>query len=206
MGDAGLLMSGAALFLNSLMLLGKAEARSVAMFNIFAGILQVAVPFYLIAVSDQQHWTIYSLACIFLFGFTYLYVGFTLLKGLDGTGLGWYSLWVAIIAIVYTIVAAVHFQDFVSALTWLMWALLWFLFFLSMGLGKKIDAYVGKVAFIQSWLTLTIPSLLSMIGVWKMPEVKNTWIIIALISISYFTIAAYKWNRGKETGSEPANA
>jgi putative amide transporter protein len=186
MGDAGLLLSGAALFLNSLMLLGRANAKSVAVFNLFIGAMQVIVPFYLIAVSDQSNWTIYSLASIFLFGFTYLYVGLTLLKDLDGSGLGWYSLWVAVIALIYAIVAYVHFTDIISTLTWVMWAYLWFLFFLSMGLNKKIDAYIGKVAMVQSWLTLTLPALLSMTGIWKSEQVADAWIYFSIAAFVYF--------------------
>lgn len=186
MGDAGLLLSGAALFLNSLMLLGKANAKSVAVFNLFIGAMQVIVPFYLIIASDQSNWTIYSLASIFLFGFTYLYVGLTLLKDLDGSGLGWYSLWVAVIALIYAFVAYVHFNDIVNTLTWLMWAYLWFLFFLSMGMGKKIDVYLGKVALVQSWLTLTFPALLSMTGIWKTEQVAEAWVYFSIAAFVYF--------------------
>ncbi|RSD27717.1 AmiS/UreI family transporter [Mesobacillus subterraneus] len=195
MGDAGLLLSGAALFLNSLMLLGRANAKSVAVFNLFIGALQVIVPFYLIAVSDQSNWTIYSLASIFLFGFTYLYVGVTLLKDLDGSGLGWYSLWVAVLALIYAAVAYVHFEDIVSALTWLMWAYLWFLFFLSMGMNKKIDIYIGKVAMVQSWLTLTFPALLSMTGIWKSSQVVEAWIYFSIAAIVYFVYITVKWKK-----------
>lgn len=193
MGDAGLLLSGAALFLNSLMLLGRANAKSVAVFNLFIGAMQVIVPFYLIMVSDQSNWTIYSLASIFLFGFTYLYVGLTLLKDLDGSGLGWYSLWVAVIALIYALVAYVHFDDIVSTLTWLMWAYLWFLFFLSMGLNKKIDVYIGKVAFVQSWLTLTFPALLSMTGLWKSSQVSQAWVYLSIAAIIYFGFITLKF-------------
>ncbi|MBS8265206.1 hypothetical protein DYI25_12200 [Mesobacillus boroniphilus] len=192
MGDAGLLLSGAALFLNSLMLLGRANTKSVAVFNLFIGAMQVIVPFYLIIASDQSNWTIYSLASIFLFGFTYLYVGMTLLKDLDGTGLGWYSLWVAVIAIIYAFVAYVHFEDIVSTLTWLMWAYLWFLFFLSMGMNKQIDAYIGKVAMVQSWLTLTFPALLSMTGLWKTEQVINAWIYFSIAAFVYFAYITLK--------------
>jgi putative amide transporter protein len=195
MGDAGLLLSGAALFLNSLMLLGKANAKSVAVFNLFIGTLQVIVPFYLIAVSDQNNWTVYSLASIFLFGFTYLYVGLTLWKDLDGTGLGWYSFWVAVLAVIYAAVAYVHFEDIVSALTWLMWAYLWFLFFLSMGMNKKIDVYIGKVAMVQSWLTLTFPALLSMTGLWKTDQVANAWIYFSIAAFVYFAYITLKLKR-----------
>jgi hypothetical protein len=192
MGDVGLLLSGATLFLNSLMLFGKANEKSVGVFNLFVGAFQVIAPFYLIAVSDQNHWTIFNLACIFLFGFTYLYVGVTTLKGLEGSGLGWYSLWVSIIAIVYAAVSVGHFHDIISALIWVMWAYLWFLFFLSMALNKKMDAYIGKVAFVQSWVTLTIPALLSLTGVWKTAFVSHVWFYVLILSIVYFCISAIR--------------
>jgi hypothetical protein len=192
MVDVGLLLSGATLFLNSLMLFGKANEKSVGVFNLFVGAFQVIAPFYLIAVSDQNHWTIFNLACIFLFGFTYLYVGVTTLKGLEGNGLGWYSLWVSIIAIVYAAVSVMHFHDIISALIWVMWAYLWFLFFLSMALNKKMDAYIGKVAFVQSWVTLTIPALLSLTGVWKTDFVSHVWFYVLILSIVYFCICTIR--------------
>ncbi|MEH7458113.1 AmiS/UreI family transporter, partial [Bacillus sp. JJ1127] len=40
MGYVGLLLSGAALFLNSLVILGKAEEKSAGVFNLFVGVLQ----------------------------------------------------------------------------------------------------------------------------------------------------------------------
>ncbi|MBA2876828.1 AmiS/UreI family transporter [Thermaerobacillus caldiproteolyticus] len=192
MGDVGLFLSGATLFLNSLMLFGKANEKSVGVFNLFVGAFQVIAPFYLIAVSDQHHWTIFNLACIFLFGFTYLYVGVTTLKGLEGNGLGWYSLWVSIIAIVYAVVSVIHFHDIINALIWIMWAYLWFLFFLSMSLNKKIDTYIGKVAFVQSWVTLTIPALLSLTGVWKTDFVSRVWFYVLILSIVYFCICTIR--------------
>jgi putative amide transporter protein len=192
MSFIGLFLSGAVLFLNSLMLMGKAEAKSVGVFNLFVGIIQVIIPFYLTMVSDQGHWSLYNYAAIFLFGLTYLYVGVTTLKGLDGSGLGWFSLWVAVIAVVYTLTAVIHFHDAVSAITWGMWAFLWFLFFLSNSLKMKIDHYLGMVAFIQSWVTLTIPSLLYFLGVWNTPAVNQIWLTVLIASIVYFCISLFK--------------
>ncbi|MGV3467049.1 MAG: AmiS/UreI family transporter [Heyndrickxia sp.] len=188
MGDIGLLLSGATLFLNSLMLFGKADHKSVGVFNLFVGLLQVIIPFYLIMQSDQQHWTIFNLACVFLFGLTYLFVGITNLTGYSGNGLGWFSLWVSIIGVVYMAVYLIHFHDIVNALTWGMWAYLWLLFFLSMAMNKKIDIYVGKVAFVQSWVTLTIPSLLSLMGVWNTDSMSHIWVYVQMISIAYFCV------------------
>ncbi|MEH7484956.1 AmiS/UreI family transporter [Neobacillus drentensis] len=192
MSFVGLFLSGAVLFLNSLMLLGKAEAKSVGVFNIFVGIIQIIIPSYLMIVSGQNNWELYNVASIFLFGLTYLYVGVTVLKGLDGSGLGWYSLWVAIIAVVYTLTSIIHFHDVVNALTWGMWALLWFLFFLSNALKKKIDTYIGIVAFIQSWVTLTIPALLYFLGVWNTRFVSQIWTLVLILAIVYFVVSLFK--------------
>lgn len=186
MSYIGLLLSGAALFLNSLVMMGKAEGKSVGVFNLFVGALQIIFPFYLLIVSDQSHWTAYQYAATFLFGLTYLYVGVTSCKGMHGSGLGWFSLWVAIIALVYTVVSAVHFHDMLNALTWLMWAFLWVLFFLSNACNIKIEEYVAKVAFVQSWVTLTIPSMLYLVGVWGAPIVQQVWLYVSALSLACF--------------------
>ena len=192
MGDVGLLLSGATLFLNSLMLLGKADNKSVGVFNLFVGLLQIIFPIYLIAISDQNHWTIFHLACIFLFGLTYLFVGIINLTGINGSGLGWFSLWVSIIALVYMMIYLIHDHDIINTITWGMWAYLWFLFYLSMALNKKIDIYIGKVAFVQSWVTLTIPSLFSLTGMWQTKGISNIWIYIQVISLVYFCFCTVK--------------
>lgn len=205
MSFVGLFLSGAVLFLNSIVLLGKAEAKSVGIFNIFVGIIQVIIPFYLIVVSSQSNWDLYNNAAIFLFGLTYLYVGVISLKGLEGNGLGWFSLWVAIIAAVYTLTSIIHFHDVVNALTWGMWAFLWFLFFLSNALKKNIDTYIGMVAFVQSWVTLTIPALLYFLGVWNTQSVYQIWTYVLILAIVYFVVSLFKMkflfkkeNSGKE--------
>ncbi|MFF2448244.1 AmiS/UreI family transporter [Neobacillus sp. NPDC058068] len=207
MSFVGLFLSGAVLFLNSLLLLGKAEAKSVGIFNIFVGTLQIIIPFYLLVVSDQNNWDLYNGASIFLFGLTYLYAGITFLKGLEGNGLGWYCLWVAIVAVVYTITSIIHFHNIVSALTWGMWAFLWFLFFLSNSLKKKIDYYLGMVAFVQSWVTLTMPSMLYFLGVWNTQSVYQIWTYVLLLSIFYFVVILFKgkFSLKKESGRKEIN-
>jgi putative amide transporter protein len=194
MGFIALFLSGAVLFLNSLMLLGKAEAKSVGFFNIFIGTVQMFIPFYLIIASDQTNWDFYNHAPVFLFGLTYLYVGVTVLKNLEGNGLGWFCLWVSIIAVVYTVTSFVQFGDVVNGLTWALWALLWFLFFLSNSLKKKIDRYIGYVAFVQSWVTLTIPALLFFLGIWNTPVVIQIMSIVLILSLIFFAIIPFKLN------------
>ncbi|MDJ1474595.1 AmiS/UreI family transporter [Bacillus sp. LS15-K4] len=193
MGYVGLLLSGAALFLNSLVILGKAEMKSAGVFNLFVGALQIIIPFYLIMVSDQSNWTVYSYAATFLFGLTYLYVGVTFIKGMDSSGLGWFCIWVAIIALFYMVVSFVQFHDVVNALTWFMWALLWYLFFVLNTQKKNINQYLGRIAFVQSWVTLTLPSLFYFMGVWGEGFVYDLWVYVSVISILYFCYCIYKY-------------
>ena len=96
MAMVGLLYVGAVLFLNGLMLLGYVEARSAGPLNIFVGLLQVVTPTYLIFTAGGDADVILSASGLYLFGFTYLYVAFNVLGGFDGTGLGYFSLFVAI--------------------------------------------------------------------------------------------------------------
>ncbi|MCC2327506.1 MULTISPECIES: AmiS/UreI family transporter [Bacillus cereus group] len=193
MGYVGLLLSGAALFLNSLVILGKAEMKSAGVFNLFVGALQIIIPFYLIIISDQSNWTVYSYAATFLFGLTYLYVGVTFIKGMDSSGLGWFCIWVAIIALFYMVVSFVQFHDVVNALTWFMWALLWYLFFVLNTQKKNINQYLGRIAFVQSWVTLTLPSLFYFMGVWGEGFVYELWVYVSVISILYFCYCIYKY-------------
>ncbi|MEB9680737.1 acetamide transporter [Bacillus thuringiensis serovar pingluonsis] len=193
MGYVGILLSGAALFLNSLVILGKAEMKSAGVFNLFVGALQIIIPFYLIMISDQSNWTVYSYAATFLFGLTYLYVGVTFIKGMDSSGLGWFCIWVAIIALFYMVVSFVQFHDVVNALTWFMWALLWYLFFVLNTQKKNINQYLGRIAFVQSWVTLTLPSLFYFMGVWGEGFVYELWVYVSVISILYFCYCIYKY-------------
>lgn len=203
MSFVGLFLSGAVLFLNGLMLLGKADGKAVGYFNLFVGVIQIINPFYLIMTSSQSNWDLYNNAAIFLFGLTYLYVGVTSVKGLEGSGLGWFSLWVAIIAVVYTIISVVQFNDIVNALTWGLWAFLWSLFFLTGSLKLKIDAYVGIVAIVLSWVTLTIPAMLYFLGVWNTPGVNQIyiWVLILTIALCVVMFFGPKYFTSKEKSS-----
>ncbi|CAM4144834.1 AmiS/UreI family transporter [Bacillus paramycoides] len=193
MGYVGLLLSGAALFLNSLVILGKAEMKSAGVFNLFVGALQIIIPFYLIMISDQSNWTVYSYAATFLFGLTYLYVGVTFITGMSSTGLGWFCLWVAIIALFYMVVSFVQFQDVLNALTWFMWALLWYLFFVLNVQKKNINQYLGRIAFVQSWVTLTLPSLFYFMGIWGESVVYEISVYVSVVSILYFCYCIFKY-------------
>lgn len=168
MGTVGLLYVGAVLFLNGLLLIGVVDGRAAAPLNLFVGALQVVTPTYLIfsAGGDQQQ--ILAASGLYLFGFTYLYVGIGLLTGLDTTGVGWFSLFVAVAALGYSYVNFQILGDRPFGVIWLYWAFLWALFFIVLGLKREsLTRYTGWVTIIQGWVTAAIPAFLLLTNLWR---------------------------------------
>ncbi|MFG2301701.1 AmiS/UreI family transporter [Actinacidiphila glaucinigra] len=177
MANVGLLFVGAVLFMNGLLLLQKVDPKSAAVFNLFVGALQVLTPTYLIFTAGNDQDKILAASGLYLFGFTYLYVGIVLLADIDNICVGWYSLFVAIVALGYSFVNFHLFKDYPFGVIWLYWAFLWALFFLVLGLGKtELGTYVGWVTAIEGWVTGVIPAALLLSGYWK----HTTEIAIAL--------------------------
>lgn len=178
MSSVGLTFVGAVLFVNGLLFLGKIDAKSAGVFNLFVGALQTAIPFYLIATADTPD-EILGAAGIFLFGFTYLYVGIGNLKGYDASGLGWYSAWVAVMATGFAITNAVRFDDVATALLWAQWAVLWALFWVVLALGRDgLTELAGWLTLILSFTTCTVPGFLLLLGEWTRVPV---WAVVASI-------------------------
>jgi hypothetical protein len=170
---------GAVLFINGLLLLGKVDAKGAAVFNLFVGALQVAVPFYLIATAPTTSDILLD-SGIFLFGFTYLYVGISNLAGQEPVGLGWYSAWVAIMAAAFGITNIVKFHDPTIGLLWLQWSVLWALFWLVLGLGiTRLTPLTGWLTLILSFTTCTIPGYLLLLGEWGR---VHTWLVLLVIA------------------------
>ena len=166
MSAVGLMFVGAVLFVNGLLLLGKIDSKGAAVFNLFVGALQVAIPFYLIATAPTPSDILLD-AGIFLFGFTYLYVGIANLAGQSLVGLGWYSAWVAIMAAAFGITNIVKFHDPTIGLLWLQWSVLWALFWLVLALGlTRLTAMTGWLTLILSFTTCTVPGFLLLLGEW----------------------------------------
>jgi hypothetical protein len=181
MSSVGLLFVGAVLFMNGLLFIGKADAKGVAVFNLFVGGLQTAIPFYLIATAQTPN-QILGAAGIFLFGFTYLFVGIVNLAGFKSDGIGWYSLWVAVLATGFGLVNILRFHDTPTGLLWLQWAVLWGLFFVVLALGvQRLTPLAGWLTLILSLTTCTIPGFLLLLGDWgKVP----TWAVVASIVVT----------------------
>jgi putative amide transporter protein len=179
MSSVGLMFVGAVLFVNGLLFLGKVDAKSAGVFNLFVGGLQTAIPFYLISHAKTPD-EILLASGIFLFGFTYLYVGISNLAGHEPLGLGWYSAWVAIMACAFGVTNIVKFNDPTIGLLWLQWSVLWGMFFLVLGLGiERLTALAGWATLILSFTTCTIPGFLLLLGEW---EGVHTWLVLAVIA------------------------
>ncbi|WP_304116716.1 AmiS/UreI family transporter [Mycolicibacterium bacteremicum] len=165
MNNVGLLYVGAVLFVNGLMLLGRIPARSAAVLNLFVGALQCIVPTVMLIQAGGDTATTLAASGLYLFGFTYLYVGIVNLAGLEPEGLGWFSLFVAMAAVVYSVLSFTVSADPVFGVIWLSWAVLWLLFFLVLGLGRQeLTVFTGWAVTLLSLPTCAVPAFLALTG------------------------------------------
>jgi hypothetical protein len=187
MSSVGLLFVGAVLFVNGLLFLGEVDAKTAGVFNLFVGALQTAIPFYLIATADTPD-QILAAAGIFMFGFTYLYVGINNLAGFQGNGLGWYSAWVSLMAAGFAVTSIVRFDDLASGLLWAQWSVLWGLFFVVIGLGKaQWTTLAGWLTLVMAFTTCTVPGFVYLLG-----ETVPAWVVgvsIAVTAIAFAPLA-----------------
>lgn len=207
MGSVGLLYVGAILFLNGAMLLEWVDGKSAGPLNLFVGVLQVVTPTYLIFTAAGDENAILGASGLYLFGFTYLYVAMNLFFDLDGTGLGFFSAFVAGCAIVF---AGLNFWregfgDNGFGVIWLHWAFLWALFFLLLGLGKEgLGRYTGAVAAIQGIVTGAIPAFLLLTGNWA-DNADTAAVLLAVGGVIAFG-ALWPVLRASSTAAEQAPA
>ncbi len=152
MGMLGLalLYVGFVLFVNALMLLGKLNGKHVAPMNLFTGGLIVAGVMRTVVLQGEGITPYFYAMQSLLFGFTYLWVAINSIWDLDGEGLGWYCLLVAIVAVPTAYTAL---PDMGLVVLWVMWASLWFMFFLLLGLGKAIVKGTGYWTMVNAVVT-----------------------------------------------------
>lgn len=199
MGAVGLLYVGAVLFLNGLMLLGKVEPRAAGIFNLFVGALQVVTPTLLIVFSPGDPAVLLNASGLYLFGFTYLYVGINLLGGFDTTGVGYFSLFVAIMALGYSYANFRLLGDPGFGVIWLYWSFLWTLFFVLLGLKRtQITRYTGWVAAIQGWVTAAIPAFMILTGSWRTTALFA--IVLAVFGLVVFAVLWPLTRHGEPAG------
>lgn len=160
-----LLYVGAVLFVNGIWLLGRIQDREIAIINVFTGIVGLLVAVFAVAEGDLT--SVQLAAYVLLFAFTYLWVAYNQYIGAEGSGLGWYCLFVALTAVP---VAAITLSQADSVfLTWLginwaAWAVLWFLYFLLLALKRPIQTFTAWVTTVEGILTAWVPGFLFLNG------------------------------------------
>jgi hypothetical protein len=166
MSAVGLFYVGAVLFINGLMLLGRIPAKSAGIFNVLVGGLQCVMPLLILAQSGGDPAALRATFPIFLFGFTYLYVGIANLAGISGEGIGWFSLFVAASA-VYAAIDSFAAGDLTFAVIWGAWAILWLLFFALLALEKTAwTRFAGWLVTLWAVPTTSIPAVLLLRDAW----------------------------------------
>ncbi len=207
----GLLYVGAVLFVNGLALAGLVKGKSMIPLNLFVGVLQVVTPFYLIFTADGDQAVIVGASGLFLFGFTYLYVAMNNAFDLDGTGLGWFSLFVAVSAAVYSywnfssygaLSGSGDVGDLLGVL-WANWGVLWFLFFLVLGLGKEtLTPFTGAWCACQGIYTGLVPALVLL----NFPDAVTSTLVLVIAAVSvatflfWFVTLKPRWGGVTEVG------
>jgi putative amide transporter protein len=189
----GLLYVGAVLFVNGLALVGLVKGTSMIPMNLFVGILQVVTPFYLIFSAHGDQAVIVGASGLFLFGFTYLYVAMNNAFNLDGTGLGWFCLFVAITACVYSYWNFANYAalaggdpdvgDLLGVL-WASWAVLWLLFWFVLALGQSsFTVFTGAWCAAQGIYTGLVPALILI----NFPSAVTSTLPVVIAAVSIIT-------------------
>ena len=163
-----LLYVGAVLFLNGLWLMGHVDDREIAVINIFSGGITVLVALYLAFGPNADLASVRAAALTLLFTFTYLWVAYNRFHEVDGRGLGWFSLFVAITVVpvaLKTLGGAATAWDVWFGLSWAAWAVLWFMFFLLLAMKKPIAKVTGAVTCAEGVLTGWLPGFLLLEGI-----------------------------------------
>lgn len=152
---------GAVLFVTAIMMMGKAEAKSVGIFHGIVGFIILAMVMKLFFIPPHDYFTAMILL---LFVFTYLPVSASFTFDFDSRAVGWYCLVVA----ATVVPVGIQIMDTSIKTSLLLWIYsgLWFCFFLLMGLGKTgLSKFVSYYTLIVSFLAL-IPGYLMIIGKW----------------------------------------
>lgn len=205
MGQTGLLFVGAVLFINGLSLLGWVKGKSLVPMNVFVGLLQVITPLYLIFTANGDPAAILGASGLFLFGFTYLYVAANNTFDLDGSGLGWFCLYVVAAALAYAWfnIREANAAGYVFGVLWLSWTFLWFLFWLVLSLGKtSLTRYTGAVCATQGIITGFIPAII-LIG---QPSWFTTELAIAIAVVGIVLDIIYFRTVKTKAATSPASA
>lgn len=155
-----LLYVGAVLTINGIGRLTNIDGKSLAVMNFFTGGLSVIANIILLISGEY-----YAAATGLLFGFTYLFIGFNSVFGLDGRVLGWFSLFVAINTIPASLLSLLKDHDPLFFAIWLAWGVLWLLMFVESVLKKDLKSTVPILLIAEGVFTAWIPAWFLLQGI-----------------------------------------
>ncbi|WP_022883784.1 AmiS/UreI family transporter [Glaciibacter superstes] len=166
MSGVGLLFVGVVLFVNGLNSIGVVPARSAAFLNIVVGAFQIVFPTLVLLQSPGDTAVLAATWPNYLFGVTYLWFGLGVYLNLEPQGFGWYSSFVAVIALYQAVLAAP--VDPIFSVIWFTWAVMWTLFFLVLALGRSsLGTFAGWFLILLGLPTCSLVAILQFQGIWS---------------------------------------
>ncbi len=158
-----LLLVGTVFFGNGLTLLGKTGAKEVGVLNVVVGVFITIAAYQLHTLGLTA-----AFALVSVFALIYFQVAGVFMFGYDGKGVGWFCLFVTPIFIWYAyFFFAMGDPGMWFAVFCLSWALLVFMAFFALALGKAVAPIVAWLFIIESVITLLIPGMLLLTDKWN---------------------------------------
>lgn len=155
---------GVVLILNGLWMLGRIADREILVINALVGGLFLRIAYEHAFGAGANLQSVREATLSLLFSFTYLWVAYNRLTRSDGRGQGWFSLIVAITAMLFSIQLLVSASGdswaLWTALSWMAWAILWGMFFLLQALGWRLTRSTAWMAISQGVVTGLLPGWL----------------------------------------------
>ncbi|WP_347309600.1 AmiS/UreI family transporter [Defluviimonas sp. SAOS-178_SWC] len=162
-----LLFVGAVLFLNGIWMSGRIADREIVIINVVVAVITAAVAADgVFGATDPA--AVKSAALTLLFTTTYLWVAYNRITGVDGRGLGWFSLFVAITVVPVAIEETLGADSLLAlwlGLAWAAWAVLWFMYFLLLALQRPIGGAATLATLLCGIFTGWLPALCMFYGV-----------------------------------------
>lgn len=178
MSSVALIYVGAVLVINGMLLLGRLSAREAGPLNLFVGAIQVFTPTYLILTADGAPQEIFAASGIYLFGFTYLWVGINCMKDYSNRGFGWFALLVALCTAVYSLDNFLVTGDAGFGVVWALWGILWFCFYLVLGLDRAAFGPAAGAFTVVIGIVTAVVAFMNLLQVWS-----GDWIQAGVIAV-----------------------
>lgn len=203
MGNVGLLLVGVVLFVNGLAVLGVVAPRGAAPLNLFVGAAQVVLPTIILAQSGGDPDIINATWPSYLFGFTYLFYGLIVIFDLEPEGMGWFSSFVAAVALFHAVTTVG--TDPVFAVIWLTWAIMWALFFALMALGKTgLSRFTGWFLVLLGVPTCTVSGVALLRDQWSTTPTAGWLALGGLVAATLWSVVLAKSRIARPTVEAPA--